>query len=158
MEAIFLNHSELSAVVAGFASVVAAFQRPLTPVQRHRFLTILFAALVQILACLVPVWLIAIRDIGPQFWSIVSGVNLGFSMMIWAILVYPLRRLGKSGIIAINMPVTILVALLGLSTFVVLLINTFVFSKSGFALYYASLVGGLTIIFIVFADAATRAD
>jgi len=79
-------------------------------------------------------------------------------MMIWAILVYPLRRLGKSGIIAINMPVTILVALLGLSTFVVLLINTFVFSKSGFALYYASLVGGLTIIFIVFADAATRAD
>lgn len=158
MEAILLNHTELAAVVAGFASVVAAFKRPLDPVQKHRFLTILFASLLQIIACLTPVWLMAIREVGPLFWSVVSGVNLGFSVLLWAILVYPLRKLGASSVIAINMPITIVTYLLGFSSFVVLLVNTFLSKIAGFGLYYSSLLAGLTIIFFVFADAVTRAD
>jgi len=158
LEEILLTHAELAAVLAGFASVVAAFQRPLPPVQRHRFLTILFSSLLQIMGCLVPVWIHTMGEVGPLFWSIVSGVHLGLSVLLWAILVYPLRSLGKTGIIALNLPVTIFVYALAISTMGVLVVNTFVSSIAGFALYYSSLLGGLTIIFMVFADVATRAD
>jgi len=65
----------------------------------------------------------SIREVSPLFWSIVSGAHLGFSVLLWAVPVYPLRHLEKSSVIAINMPVTM-----------------------------------LTVIFLVFADAATRSD
>lgn len=158
MEAILLTHAQLAAVLAGFASVVAAFQRPLAPIQRHRFLTILFSALLQIIACLTPVWLMAIREMSAVFWAVMSGVHLGFSILLWGILVYPLRNLDKSSAFAINVPITVATYILGMSSFVVLLVNTFVSRVSGFGLYYSSLLGGLTIIFFVFADAATRND
>ncbi len=158
MEDILLTHAELAAALAGFASVVAAFQRPLSPVQRHRFLTILFSSLLQIMGCLVPVWMHAMGEVGPLFWSIASGVQLGLSVLLWAVLVYPLRSLGKSVVIAINLPVSIVVYALALSTMGVLIVNTFVSSIAGFALYYSSLLGGLSIIFLVFADVATRTD
>ncbi len=156
MESILLTHSQLAAALAGFASVVAAFQRPLPPIERHRFLTILLSSLVQMIACLVPVWLSAIREIGPLFWGVVSGVHLGFSVLLWIVLVYPLRKLGKSSVIAINKPVTVTIHLLAASTMGVLIVNTFLSEISGFALYYSSLLGGLSIIFLVFADVATR--
>lgn len=158
MEAILLTHSQLAAVLAGFASVVAAFQRPLTPVQRHRFLTILFSALVQMMACLVPVWFATIQTVGPLFWCVFSGVQLGFSVLLWVVLVYPLKALGISGVIAINTSVTVLVNLLGLGVLGTLIANTFVPSIASFSLYYSSLLGGLIIIFIVFADVATRQE
>ena len=158
MEEILLTHTQLAAVVAGFASVVAAFQRPLNPIQKHRFLTILFSGLLQMVACLTPVWLMTITEVGPLFWSIVSGVHLGFSVMLWAILVYPLRDLDKSSVFAINKPITIITYLLAISTFIVLLLNTFVSKLASFGLYYSSLLGGLAILFFVFADAATRDD
>lgn len=158
MEQILLTHSQLAAVVAGFASVVAAFQRPLSPVQRHRFLTILFSSLIQILACLVPVWFSTSEQVGPFFWSIFSGVHLAFSLLLWAILVYPLKKLGKSSVIAINTPLTVVVYLLGMAIMGTLVANTFMFSIANFSLYYSSLLGGLIIIFLVFADVATRND
>jgi len=156
MESILLTHSQLAAVLAGFASVVAAFKRPLSPVQRHRFLTILFSSLVQIMASLVPVWFATIDVVGPLFWSILSGVQLGFSLFLWIILVYPLKALGRSGILAINAPMTIFVHLLGLAVLGTLVANTFVLSISSFSLYYSAMLGGLIIIFLVFADIATR--
>ncbi len=110
------------------------------------------------MGCLVPVWLHAIRETGPLFWSIVSGVQLGLSVLLWAVLVYPLRKLGKSGIIALNTPVTVVVYLLAISTMAVLVVNTFMSSIAGFALYYSSLLGSLALIFLVFADVATRPD
>ncbi|WP_317930241.1 hypothetical protein [Halioxenophilus sp. WMMB6] len=158
MESILLTHSQLAAVLAGFASVVAAFQRPLSPVQRHRFLTILFSALVQMMASLVPVWFATIDDVGPLFWSIFSGVQLGFSLLLWLILVYPLRSLGKAGVVAINMPVTVFVHLLGVAVVGTLMVNTFFYSIASFSLYYSAMLGGLIIIFLVFADVATRAE
>lgn len=110
------------------------------------------------MACLVPVWLMVMGDTGPLFWSIVSGVNLGFSLLLWGILVYPLRKLGRTSVIAINIPVSVVVYCLGVATVGVLLVNTFVSAIAGFALYYSSLLGGLAMIFIIFADAATRTD
>ena len=159
MEAILLTHSQLAAVMAGFASVVAAFQRPLTAVQRHRFLTILFSSLNQIIACLVPVWFATTgEEVGALFWSVFSGVNLGFSVLLWGVLVYPLRALGRQGVIAINTSVTVVVYLLGIAILGTLAANTFMASVSSFSLYYSSLLGGLIIIFLVFADVATRTD
>lgn len=158
MEAILLTHSQLAATLAGFASVVAAFQRPLSPVQRHRFLTILFSSLIQILACLVPVWFATSEDVGPLFWSIFSGVHLGFSVFLWGVLVYPLKGLGKSGVIAINLPVTVIVYFLGMAIMGTLIANTFMTSIANFSLYYSALLGGLMIIFLVFADIAIRTD
>jgi hypothetical protein len=38
------------------------------------------------------------------------------------------------------------------------LANLFVIPTSGFQLYYAALLAGLTSIFLVFADLATRSD
>jgi hypothetical protein len=87
-----------------------------------------------------------------------SGVYLCFSLLLWGILVYPLKTLEKSSAFAINLPVTAATYLLGLSSFAVLLVNTFVGRVSGFGLYYSSLLAGLMIIFVVFADAATRND
>ncbi len=110
------------------------------------------------MGCLVPVWLSTMGQIGTGFWSIVSGVHLGLSVLLWAILVYPLRSLGKTGVIALNTPVTIFVYALAISTVGVLVANTFVSAIAGFALYYSSLLGGFTIIFLVFADVATRSD
>lgn len=156
MESVLLTHSQIAAGMAGFASVVAAFQRPLPPLQRHRFLTILFSSLLQILGCMVPVWLATIREIGPLFWGVVSGIQLGFSIFLWAILVYPMRKLGASSVIAINKPVTILIHLLAASIMGVLIVNTFIQDVSGFGLYYSSLIGSLAIIFLVFADVAIR--
>jgi len=158
LEDILLTHAQLAAALAGFASVVAAFQRPLSPVQHHRFLTILLSSLLQIIGSLVPVWVHTMGNIGPLFWSLVSGVQLGLSVFLWAILVYPLRSLGKTSIIALNTPVTIFVYALAIATMGVLVTNTFISSLAGFALYYSSLLGGFTIIFLVFADVATRSD
>lgn len=158
MEDILLNHSQLAAVVAGFASVVVAFQRPLSPVQRHRFLTILFTSLLQIIGCLVPVWFSTSGDTGPEFWSIISGVYLGLSVFVWSVLVYPLKRLGKAGVIAINLPVSLMVYLLGVAIIGTLVANIFVVATANFSLYYSSLIGGLIVIFLVFADVAIRTE
>ncbi len=156
MKDVLLAHAQLAGVLAGFSTIVAAFQRPLTDFQKHRFLTILFTALLQIIACLVPVWLAEIRNIGPFFWHAVSGVYLGFSVLLWVALVFPLRKMESSAIIAINKPISWVIYLLGLSSFVVLIVNTMNSEVAGFGLYYSSLLAGLTIVFFIFADVALR--
>ncbi len=158
MEAILLTHAEVAAVLAGFASVVAAFQRPISPTQRHRFLTILFAALIQIFACLVPVWFAETDGMGPYFWSTFSAVHLGFLLLLWVIFIAMLKKTGPGAGIAINLPITIFVGVLGIAIFATLTVNIFMVSISSFSLYYSSLLGGLAIIFIVFADVAIRPD
>ena len=52
--------------LAGFASVVAAFQRPLAPVQRQRLITLLLSTLLQVLCCLVPALLLQTYGSGPN--------------------------------------------------------------------------------------------
>ena len=145
-------------MLAGFASVVAAFQRPLSELQRHRFLTILFGALFQIFACFVPVWFAQTEAVGAGFWSTFSAVQLGWLVLLWAFLVYPLKQLGGVGGIVINRWVTLFVVLLGLAIFVTLAVNTFLTDEANFSMYYSALLGGLAIIFLVFADVVIRSE
>ena len=44
MEELLLTHAEVALGLAGFAAIVAAFQRPLAPMQRFSFLAILSMA------------------------------------------------------------------------------------------------------------------
>jgi len=158
VEAILLTHAEVAVAVAGFASVVAAFQRPLAPVQRNRFLAILLSSLVQILACLVPIWLSESQAAGPDLWRLSSLLFLGAIVVAGITMVYPLKNLGMTGIVVMNLPVTILLWFLTAVSVGALIANVLVVSAPGFRLYYATLLAGLCVVFLTFADVATRDD
>ena len=55
VDSILLTHAEITVALAGFASVAAVLRRPLSPIQRQRFFSILFGALALVLGSLVPV-------------------------------------------------------------------------------------------------------
>jgi hypothetical protein len=137
---------------------VAAFQRPLAPVQHHRFITSLFSSLLQVFACLVPVWLAESLGTGPELWRLASTRYLVASFLLGVALIYPLKKLGTSGIITINLVVTVAAYTLSAVVFATHLTNPFLIETPGFELYYASLLAGLGSVFIVFADVATRVD
>ena len=158
MESILLTHAEVSVALAGFSSVAAVFQRPLGPVQRQRFLTILFTALMQLVGSLLPVWLSESYLAGPELWRVSSGLYLGLNLVIGPALFYPLRAIGLRSIRTINLSVTVLVYVLALLGYATLVFNLFVLASPGFTLYYASLLSALASIFIVFADVVTRGD
>ena len=105
-----------------------------------------------------PSWWATVGEVGPRFWSIFSGVHLGFLVLVWGILVYSLRALGISAVIAINVPVTVFVYILTAAITLTLIANTIMTSIANFSLYYSSVLGGLIIIFLVFADIAIRTD
>jgi hypothetical protein len=62
MQSVLQTHAEVAMALGGFASVVAALGRPLSGVRRQRFLALLFLALVQVLTCLLPIWLSNLLD------------------------------------------------------------------------------------------------
>ena len=140
------THAEVAVALAGFASVAAVLQRPLSARQRRNFLSLLYTSLVQVLGSLVPVWLPAVGIGGPTLWRVSTAMVLALSTA--AVLVMSMR------VIFINRPLTYLCNVLTLGIFIALVFNTFGLGVApGFGLYYTALLLGMVVIFIMFADA-----
>ena len=154
-DSILQTHAEVSIAIAGFASVTAALQRPLSRVQRQRFLALLFAALVQVLGSLVPVWLSAQGLPAATVWTWASAVMtvmlVGYLLfLVWV----PLRRIGPASFVILNWTVTyISYGLAGVMLVCVLVNLVGLFGPPSFGLYYAVMLGGLSAVFLLFADA-----
>ncbi len=157
-ESLLLTHAEVAVAVAGFATVAAVLQRPLGPIRRNRFYTILLSSLQEILGCLVPVWLSNVDFAGGALWRTASMSYLGFSVLLTAFLIQPTLKLGRQAGVVINAGVTVLIYSLAATSFGCQLVNLFAIPVSGFGWYYASLLAGLIVIFIVFAEVATEED
>ncbi len=159
IHSILLTHAEVAVTLAGFASVAAVLRRPLSAVQRQRFLAILFASLIQILASVVPPWLSELGVVGPALWRIASVFLLVLSLVSFFSLIYgPLRRLGAHSFLVINLPFSFLGYGLLAAVYVLLGINLLAVSMPGFGLYYAALLAGLGGVFIGFADVVLTGD
>jgi hypothetical protein len=159
VDSLLQTHAEVAVALAGFASVAAVLQRPLSPRGRQRFLSILFAALIQVLGGLVPVWLSNIGVSGPMLWRTATALVLFLSitLIVWVIL--RLRALGGTSVVLINLPITLISNALAALTFVVLLLNLVgVPGPPGFGLYYTAQLMGLTVVFVLFADVVVGAD
>ncbi len=153
--------AEVAVVLAGFASVAAVLRRPLSPFDRIRFLTILFAALIQVLASLVPAWLSSLDLDGPFLWRVASGFVFVLNVILVLALGYiPLRTtLVGRRVILINVPVTYIGSALGILVFATLLLTLVGFPVApGFGLYYTALLIGMTVVFVMFADAIVDPD
>ena len=159
VDSILLTHAEVTVALAGFASVAAVLRRPLSPIQRQRFFSILFAALALVLGSLVPLWLSEVEVVGPALWRTASAFLLVLVLAhIFAVLYLPLRTLGMRSLIVINMPVTYLVHGLVAAALGLLVINLVGVPTPDFGLYYAALLAGLVAVFFVFADAVVIGD
>ena len=153
------THTEVAIALAGFASVAAVLRRPLSPHDRQRFLSILFAALIQVLGGLVPVWLSRLGIAGPFLWRTATALVLVLSLTLVVFVYVQVRTLGGSSAILINAPVTLISRVLSVSSLGALLLNFLgVPVVPGFGLYYPSLLLGLTVVFVMFADAVVTAD
>jgi len=152
-EAILLTHAEVAVALAGFASVVAALRRPLTLVDRQRFLALLFLALVQLLGCLGPIWLGSFMSNSMALWRVSSFGVLILAILHYVFLVYRPLRGQRVTFTLINTPVSILTRLgLGLYLLGLFFNGLGTPVASSFELYYASLAAGLCIGFVIFAD------
>ncbi len=149
----------MAVALAGFASIAAVLRRPLSPLDRHRFLAILFAALIQVLGSLVQVWLSNFDIAGPTLWRIVSALVLVLSLTLVVMVYLQVRTLGGSSAVLINAPVTLISRVLSVATLGALLLNFLgVPVAPGFGLYYTSLLLSLTLVFVMFADAVVSTD
>jgi hypothetical protein len=153
------THTEVAIALAGFASVVAVLRRPLSPVGRLRFLSLLFTALIQVLGCLVPVWLSTLSISGSTLWQISTAIVLVLSTTLMLAIVRPQRALDSDGFVLINAPVDRLCKVLILGTFAALLVNTLgIPAAPGFGLYYTALLLGMIVIFVMFANEVVSED
>lgn len=147
--------------LGGFASVVAALGRPLDPVRRQRFLALLFLALTQVLASLLPGWLGHFGLPLEQVWRASSLLFLAVATATVALtVVRPLRRLGLRDMVLLeSRGMTQFVNSLSVLSFVVLPLNALGFPwPPGFGLYYASLLLSFALGFMLFADVVLRRD
>ena len=159
VDSLLQTHAEVAVALAGFASVAAVLQRPLSPVGRQRFLSILFAALIQVLAGLVPVWLSNVGVSGPALWRTATALVLFLSIPLAVWVGFRLRALGRANTVLINVPVTLISQALTAVTFCALLSNLVgVPVAPGFGLYYLSQLLGLTVVFVIFAGTVVGAD
>ena len=153
VESLLLTHAELALGLAGFASVVAALGRPLSPVQRQRFLNLLSIALTQVLLCVMPVWLFSFIESTPTIWRLASALYLllAVATMIWVVIL-PIRAL-DGVFVLVNPTITLLVNVASGFAFLALLLNTLGLPlQPNFPMYYSALAVNLFIGFIVFAD------
>jgi hypothetical protein len=158
VDSLLQTHAEVAVALAGFASVAAVLKRPLSPRNRQRFFSILSCALIQVLGGLVPVWLANIGVSGASLWRIASAFVLALSLffVVWVYL--QVRTLDVRAAL-INAPVTFISRVFSVASLGALLLNFLVVPVApGFGLYYASLLLGLTIVFVMFADAVVSAD
>src|SRR5262245_13426890 len=91
------KHAQLALTLAGFASVVCALARPLTAVQRSRFLILISLALRQVLGCVVPIWLFNFIASPGLIWQLSSIISLVlFTWHIIWVVILPTRALGPA--------------------------------------------------------------
>jgi len=107
-----------------FASVVAALGRPLSAVRRQRFLALLFLALVQVLTCLLPIWLSNLLESEESIWRIASLAAFGVAMIsIGSTVVYPLLKIDPRAHIVLNPIANVLVQFLTVASVILLPLN-----------------------------------
>jgi hypothetical protein len=148
------THAQLALTLAGFAGVVGALARPLTPLVRHRFLVLLSIALRQVVSCVLPVWLFSFLTSEAIVWRVASlvGVILYIVHMTWAVW---RPRPGSSVMRPIlNATMTrVLVITSWISGIAFALNAAGVPFGPGFTLYYLALLSALVSGFIIFAGA-----
>lgn len=157
-DALLLTYAEVSVAVAGFASIVAALRQPLSPIQRNRFLIILFTSLAGVLAALVPVWLMESGLTGPSLWRISSAFSLMITFWITIVAYLSIKTIGTRGQIIINRPTTYFANVLFAIVVGTQVINLVGAPTPSFSLYFAGILVALTNVFLVFADAALLAE
>jgi hypothetical protein len=155
-EALLQTHAEVAVALAGFASVVAALRRPLSPFARQRFLSLLALAMIQILGCLLPLWSVSIFPSTATAWRTLSAVLLGLSAArMWWLVVLPSRALGQGTLAILNPLASRLIWGAGLVALLLLVLNVVGFPASpSFNVYYAALLATLMVGFALFADVA----
>lgn len=152
VDSLLQTHAEVAVALAGFASVAAVLQRPLSPIARQNFLTILFSALIQLLGSLVPVWLSSLDIDGPLLWRVASAFVLVLSLTL--VTLFFTRTLGEPNPVLISKPVTYITNFLTVIIFIALVLNVVgVPFRPSFGLYYMQLLLGITIVFVSFANA-----
>jgi hypothetical protein len=146
------THAQLALTLAGFAGVVGALARPLTPLVRHRFLVLLSIALRQVVSCVLPVWMFSFMASESLVWRIASlvGAALYVVHMIWAVW---RRRLSVSpGQPILNPTMSRVLFVTSWVSGLSFAINAIgVPFAPSFALYYLALLAALVSGFIIFA-------
>jgi hypothetical protein len=156
LEGLLQTHAEVGVALAGFASVVAALRRPLSPLARQRFLSLLGLSVIQILGCLLPIWLMRQLTSSELGWRVLSAVLLAlFLMRMWWLVLRPARRLGVEVQSIISPVGGRLVWAAGVVGMLSLLFNIVgLVLRPGFDLYYTGLLLTLLVGFALFADVA----
>ncbi len=150
---LLLTHAELALGLGGFASVVAALQRPLSPARRQRFLALISLALIQIIACVVPLWLSGVTPDAVRAWRWASALSILLIVfhLVW-IWFLPIRRARVSGIV-VNPTVNLLLSILFPVSLLALVLNIAGWPvEPDFSLYYGGLAGMLVTGFFLFVD------
>lgn len=151
------THAEVAIALAGFASVVAALRRPLSPFARQRFLSLLALSLIQVLGCLLPLWWIDLAESTPAGWRILSILLLALNAArLWWLVVLPNRRMSPEERTILNPLMHRITWGIGWLSLVCLLSNSVGIPFSpNFDLYYTGLLATLCVGFTLFADVAT---
>lgn len=148
------THAEVGTALAGFASVVAALRRPLSEVERQRFLSLLALSLIQVLGCLLPLWVVDQLAPPAPSWRILSIVLLGlYVARLWWLVIIPSRVLGPGVRLILNPLATRFLWGVALFSAACLASNAIGLPlRPGFHLYYAGHLGMLLVGFMLFAD------
>ena len=154
---LLLTHAQITVAVAGFASVAAAIRRPLTPILRQRFLALLSVSVLQVLACLFPVWLATAIPESERTWQMCSILMLAlYGGHTWWLVLVPIRKIGKAIGTVINPAVTAGTWIASAVAFLTIAVNALGYPvKSSFHVYYAGNAIWLFIGFMIFAEVAT---
>ena len=153
-QSILQVHAEVAMALGGFASVAAVLGRPLSALQRQRFLALLFLSLTQVLGCLVPLLIGRFDLTDATLWRLAAIVNLAIGgIVVVATVIIPIRRIGRANSWVIGPLVNRVLDTIAAFSFVFLVANAIGFPWSpNFAVYYMSLLFGFVVGFVLFAD------
>lgn len=157
-EVLLQTHAEVAIAVAGFASVIAALGRPLSAFERQRFFSLLALSLIQILGCLLPLWLLHLIESPSAGWRLISIAILGLHIArMWWLVILPTRTLGGEARVVLHPAFSKFFWPMGFLSMTFLLLNAIgIGFRPNFDLYYAHLLMALLSGFALFADVATR--
>ena len=157
-DALLQTHAEVAIALAGFASVIAALSRPLNAFERQRFLSLLGLALIQILGCLLPLWLVRVFESSAGVWRLLSFVLLALNLArMWWLVFLPTRTLGGPSREVFNPLASRVIFGSGMAGFTCFAVNAIgIAITPGFDLYYTGMLTTLLVGFALFADVVTR--
>ena len=157
-EGLLQIHAEVAIALAGFASVIVALSRPLSPFARQRFYSLLSLAVIQILGCMLPLWVLRLLESPSTGWRLLSAVVLGLSAArIWWLIVLPGRTLGPQVTNILHPVVTRWIYGAAALSSACLILNVIgIGFAPNFDLYYVGLMVNLLVGFALFADVATH--